>query len=534
MMKLELGIDEGKKNPLDRWKRIGKNQEEGAKTDIMKSRGSGILLHVTSLPSPYGIGDLGPEAYRFADFLAGAGQRFWEVLPLSPTLGVHGHSPYSSHSAFAGNPLLISPELLCREGLLTRAELEEAPAFPDRHLDYGKVVAFKEKLFSLAFERFQSRGRTWRGSWTAFCEQQASWLEDSALYTALKREIPSETWQDWPSELRDRKPGPLNKIRKKLALPLARERFLQYVFYRQWFSLKDYCRRKRIHLIGDLPIYVACDSADVWAHPELFTLGEDKKPLAVGGVPPDLFCKTGQLWGHPVYRWDVLKETGYAWWMERFRQGFRNYDFLRIDHFRGFAGYWEVPAGEKTAENGQWKKAPAEDFFRQLYKTFPCLPLFAEDLGMITPDVREIMNLYDIPGMRPLLFAFGESLPDHPCAPHNIPRNTIVYTGTHDLNTVRGWFNKEATPPDKERLFRYLGQHVRASGVHWAMIRLAMMSVAQLVVVPLQDILGLDEKSRMNRPGTVRGNWQWRFLPEHLTPAIHQQLREMTELYGRL
>jgi len=500
----------------------------------MKPRGSGILLQVTSLPSSYGIGDLGDGAYQFADFLAEAGQSFWQILPLSPTLAIHRHSPYSSFSAFAGNPLLISPEYLCRDGLLTRAELEAAPTFSTNRVDYEKAAAFKEQLFAVAFERFRSRGRGRVGSWIAFCEQQASWLEDYALFAVLKRELPQGTWHSWPPELRDRKPGTLNKIRKKLTIPIAREKFLQYVFCRQWFFLKEYCHQKRIHLIGDLPIYMAYDSADVWVHPELFALAEDKKPLAVGGVPPDLFSKTGQLWGNPVYRWDVLKETGYSWWIDRLRQGFQNYDFLRIDHFRGLVAYWEVPAGEKTAVNGQWKKVPAEDFFRQLYKTFPCLPILAEDLGTTSPDVREIMSRYEIPGMRPLLFAFGELLPDHPCAPHNIPRNTIVYTGTHDLNTVRGWFNKEATPPDKERLFRYLGHRVRASGVHWAMIRLAMMSVAQLVVVPLQDILGLDEKSRMNRPGTVRGNWQWRFLPEHLTPAIHQQLREMTELYGRL
>jgi len=500
----------------------------------MKQRGSGILLHVTSLPSSYGIGDLGDGAYQFADFLAEAGQSFWQILPLSPTLAIHRHSPYSSFSAFAGNPLLISPEYLCRDGLLTRAELEAAPTFSTNRVDYEKAAAFKEQLFAVAFERFRSRGRGRVGSWIAFCEQQASWLEDYALFAVLKREFPLGSWRNWPPELRERKPGALNKIRKKLAFPLAREKFLQYVFSRQWFSLKEYCRQKKIHLIGDLPIYVAYDSADVWANPELFALGEDREPLAVSGVPPDRFCKTGQLWGHPVYRWDILKETGYAWWMERFRQAFRNYDFLRIDHFRGFAGYWEVPAGERTAEKGQWKKAPAADFFRQLYRTFPCLPIIAEDLGKITPDVREIMKRYDIPGMRPLLFAFDESLPDQPFAPHNFSHDTVVYTGTHDLNTVRGWFQKEATAQDRKRLFRYLGHRVRAPEVHWAMVRLAMMSVAQLALFPLQDILGLDETARMNRPGTVPGNWQWRFLPEGLTPSIREQLRELTELYGRL
>lgn len=498
----------------------------------MIRRASGILLHVTSLPSPYGIGDLGTGAYRFVDFLAETGQSFWQVLPLSPTAAVHSHSPYSSFSAFAGNPLLISPELLCRDSLLTRTELETAPSFSSDRVDYGIVAAFKEQLFTLAFDRFRSGKR--RGDWTAFCEQQNFWLADYALFAALKREFPHGTWQSWPPELRDRKRGTLNKFRKKLALLIAREKFLQYLFYRQWFSLREYCRRKGIYLIGDLPIYVAHDSADVWAHPEIFALAADKNPQAVGGVPPDLFSKTGQLWGTPVYRWDVLKETGYAWWLDRLRHGFRNYDFLRIDHFVGLVSYWEVPAGEKTAVKGQWKKVPVEDFFRTLDRTFPCLPLIAEDLGATNADVREIMNRYEIPGMRPLLFAFGESLPVHSCAPHNVPQNVIVYTGTHDLNTVRGWFNKEATPQDKKRLFRYLGRRVPASEVHWAMIRLAMMSVAQWVIFPLQDILGLDEKARMNRPGTVRGNWQWRFQPEHLSPAIKQQLLELTGLYGRL
>jgi 4-alpha-glucanotransferase len=497
---------------------------------MINQRGSGILFHLTSLPSPYGIGDLGDEAFRFADLLADAGQSFWQILPLSPTSAVHGHSPYSSFSAFAGNPLLISPEGLYRDGLLTRVEIEASPAFPQKRVDYGKAAAFKESLFNLAFERFRGR----RKGWSDFCEQQASWLEDHALFVALKKELSQRTWQAWPPELRDRTPRRLNKTRKELAPAIAREKFLQYVFYRQWFSLKEYCNQKKIHIIGDLPIYVAYDSADVWAHPEIFTLAEDKKLLKVGGVPPDLFSKTGQLWGMPTYRWDVLKESGYAWWVDRLRQAFRNYDFLRIDHFRGLVSYWEVPAGEKTAIKGQWRKVPVEDLFRQLYKTFPCLPIIAEDLGATNPEVREIMNRYGIPGMRPLLFAFGESLSLHPCAPHNIPQNTVVYTGTHDLNPVRGWFEKEATPQDKERLFRYLGYQAPASELHWALVRLAMMSVAQLVILPLQDVIGLDEKSRMNRPGTSRGNWQWRLSPEQLPPSVFERLRDLTELYGRL
>jgi 4-alpha-glucanotransferase len=501
---------------------------------MMNTRGSGILLHVTSLPSPCGIGDLGPGACRFVDFLADAGQRFWEILPLSPTLGSYGHSPYSSFSAFAGNPLLISPELLCREGLLNRVELEEMPVFPGNVVDYGRAAACKEKLLSLAFERFRGRGRPWRGSWIDFTEQQASWLEDYALFAALKGEFPSGTWAMWPPELRDRKPAALSRMRRKLALPLAREKFVQYIFDRQWSSLREYCRQKGLQVIGDLPIYMAYDSADVWANPELFFLGKDKKPLAVGGVPPDLFCKTGQLWGNPVYRWDVLKESGYCWWKERFRQAFRNYDWLRIDHFRGFVAYWEVPAGAVTAESGQWKKAPADDFFRQLYSDFPCLPIIAEDLGEESAEVWKIMDRYDIPGMRPLLFAFGDSLPDHPCAPHNISENTVVYTGTHDLNTVRGWFCREATRQDRKRLYRYLGSRTSASRVPWDLIRLAMMSAARLAVFPLQDVLGLDETARMNRPGTVHGNWQWRVQQEDLGPPIVERLRELTEIYGRL
>jgi len=498
----------------------------------MKRRGSGVLLHITSLSSPYGVGDLGSSAYRFVDFLYEAKQSFWQVLPLNPTDLAYGSSPYSSVSAFAANTLLISPEILMNEGLLTIKDSEPLPFFPEGQVNYNLVASYKKKILNCAYKRFKEKRKNYY-EYEKFCEENSSWLEDFTLFVALKKHFNGRIWSRWPQEIRDRKPDYLQNLRDELQEEIEREKFFQYIFFKQWYSLKDYCNQRKIQLIGDIPIYVNYDSADVWANPGIFKLDEAKKPSSVAGVPPDYFSKTGQLWGNPLYRWDTLRQTGYKWWIQRIQHNLSLYDILRVDHFRGFVASWEVPAEERTAVNGRWIEAPARDFFNVLLKRFPYLPIIAEDLGVITSDVREIMREFGFPGMRVLLFAFGESPSRHPYAPHNYVRECVVYTGTHDNNTVRGWFEREATSKEKERLFCYLGRKVGKGDIHREFIRLAMVSVANVVIVPMQDILGLGEEARMNRPATTEGNWKWRLLPGQITPSIIQSLKEMTEIYGR-
>jgi 4-alpha-glucanotransferase len=497
----------------------------------MKRRGSGILLHVTSLPSPYGIGDLGPGAYRFVDFLTETKQSFWQILPLNPTDPAYGSSPYHSISAFASNPLLINPELMVADGLLTKSDVGTVPDYPKGRVAYPAAIAFKERLFHLAHERFKSKRDT--HDYERFCSDNSSWLDDFALFVALKTHFHGKVWTEWPQEVRDGQPEALDVLRGQLHERIELHRFLQYLFFQQWGSLKAYCNQRGIQIFGDIPIYVEHDGVDVWRNPEMFNLDSDKRPLVVAGVPPDYFSETGQLWGNPIYRWEALKDRGYAWWIQRVEHNLKLLDLIRIDHFRGLIGYWEVPVGEKNAINGRWVEAPGENLLNVLYKRFPHLPVVAEDLGVITPDVREIMHQFELPGMKVLVFAFGEDLPTNPYIPHNLPRNCVLYTGTHDNNTVRGWFEREATPEIKERLFRYLGREVPAEDIHWELIRLAMMSVANMVIFPMQDILGLGEEARMNRPATKEGNWRWQLLPDQLTPSVAERLLEMTERYGR-
>jgi 4-alpha-glucanotransferase len=497
----------------------------------MKRRCSGILLHISSLPSAYGIGDLGPEAYRWADFLAETEQGIWQILPLNPTDLVHGNSPYQSVSAFAGNPLLISPELMVRDGFLAQSDIENTPGYQAGPIDYPAVIAGKERMLRVAYERFKQREKT--DAYQRFCAENASWLDDFALFTALKEHFPGRPWTEWPQELRDRRPETLGSMKQELRDALERGTFLQYVFFEQWHALKAYCNRRGIQLFGDIPIYVIHESADVWTNPEVFALDDERRPTHVAGVPPDYFSETGQLWGNPVYRWEVLRERGYAWWIQRVEQNLKLFDLIRVDHFRGLVGYWVVPAGETNAVSGRWVEAPAEDLLNALVRRFAHLPIIAEDLGVITPDVREIMHRFNLPGMKVLLFAFGGDLPTNPYIPHNLPSNCVLYTGTHDNNTARGWFEREATPETRERLFRYLGREIPAEDIHRELIRLGMMSVANTLIIPMQDILGLGEEARMNRPATTEGNWRWRLLPEQLTPSLRDMLRGMTELYGR-
>ncbi len=498
----------------------------------MDNRGSGILLHITSLPSPFGIGDMGPQAYGFAEFLTETGQQYWQILPLNPTDLLHGNSPYHSSSAFAFNPLLVSPELLVQDGLLGEGSIQEPePGFPESHVDYARAAIRKEEILGRAYEAFQLQSE--KQGYEAFCRENAYWLDDYTVFLALKSQYGGRCWNEWPQDLRTRKPETLEWAKNEFHAFIAKAKWLQYIFFTQWVALKHHCNEKGIRIIGDIPIYVIYDSADVWAHPELFKLDEEMKPTVVAGVPPDYFSETGQYWGNPVYRWEVLKERGYDWWTDRIAHNIKLFDHVRIDHFRGFQAFWEIPASEENAVNGQWVDGPREDFFDHLTKTFPNLPVIAEDLGFITPDVWELMDRYHFPGMKVLLFAFGNDVATNPYAPHNHVKDCVVYTGTHDNNTVRGWFEQELTSEDRVRISSYIGRELESKDIHWELIRLAMMSVARSAIIPMQDILGLGEEGRMNRPATREGNWEWRLRSSQLTPEVSRKLQEMTEIYGR-
>ncbi len=495
----------------------------------MKRR-SGVLAHVTSLPSPYGIGDMGPGACAFADYLCGAGQRLWQVLPLNPTNAFHGDSPYSTISAFALNLLLLSPELLEREGLLSKGDVEVQTAFPEDRVDFRAVAEFKKKVHDAAFESFKSRPVE---GYEAFCGENESWLEDHALYAALKEHFEQKAWFQWPEGLKRREKGALDEWRGRLAEGIEREKVLQFLAHRQWAALRRYCNERDISLVGDVPIYVDYDSVDVWANPGIFKLNEDRRPAFVSGVPPDYFSRTGQLWGNPVYDWEALERSGFDWWVRRIERALGSFDIVRIDHFRGLVAYWEVPAEAKTAVSGKWAPVPAENFFSALQERFGELPVIAEDLGVITPDVREVMRRFGFAGMKVLLFAFGDDDPDHPYLPHTYEENCAAYTGTHDNNTVRGWFENEATKANRKRVFEYAGREVGADEIHIEFIRLLMESRADAVIFPLQDMLGLGQEARMNKPATCSGNWLWRILPEFLTGEAAEVIRSLSEKYGR-
>lgn len=499
---------------------------------MTKTRTSGILLHITSLPSRFGIGDLGPGAFRFADFLKKAKQSYWQILPLNPPASFN--SPYSSMSAFAGNTLLISPELLYRDGLLAKKDIKDAPAFPETAVDYRAVSACKSRVLNTACERFFSRPKP--SSYERFCRTNRSWLEDFAMFVALREHFPNRPWPDWPIRLRDRNKQTLKSLKSQLQDKVKRQKFLQYIFFKQWLSLKAHCRRLGIKIIGDVPMYVAYDSADVWANPQIFKLTKTKQPRVVSGVPPDDFSKTGQLWGTPVYAWDVLKRSRYRWWIDRIEHNLKLFDAVRLDHFCGFASYYEVPAGEKTAVKGKWVPGPREHFFNALIKRRAHLPLIAEDLGIITPKVIKLRDRFGLAGTKVLLFAFADPSRRgaNPHLPHTFVRNCVVYTGTHDTNTARGWFESQAKRKEKQRLFACLGRKVSARQIHWELIRLAMASVGNVVIVPLQDVLGLRGQARMNRPGTAHGNWRWRFTWPQLKPSAIKKLAEMTKTYTRV
>lgn len=499
----------------------------------MDKRGSGILLHITSLPSSYGIGDLGESAYRFADFLYESKQTFWQVLPLTPTSHVFGNSPYSSFSAFAGNKAIISPDLLVRDGLISKEDLDPKPAYPDDFCDYEHVVPYKEKILHNAYRHFKQTKKKHSGLYD-FCEEHKHWLDDFATFVVLKSHFKGQPWYEWPDDLKNRDPVRLRATQTHFKDEIEYEKFLQYRFYKQWFDLKQYCNERYIHIIGDIPIYVNYDSADLWSHSDLFKLDEDKRLTSVAGVPPDYFSATGQLWGNPIYRWDVMQENGYSWWLDRMSHNMSLFDIVKIDHFRGFIQYWEVPAGSQNAVNGAWADVPFEDFFKTLKKRFYKLPILAEDLGTITPDVKEVLYRMQFMCMKVLMFAFGDDFPHSPYLPHRFGANYIVYTGTHDNNTLLGWLDNELSSEQKEKVMKYIGRDVPQDDIHWEFIRLAMMSVANISIFPMQDILGYGADARMNIPSTGEHNWKWRMTADCLTGELARKLAEMTETYERI
>jgi 4-alpha-glucanotransferase len=494
-------------------------------------RTSGVLFPILCLPSGFGIGDLGPYSYRLADYLYSAGQRVWQILPLNPTSSTYQHSPYHSASSFACNPLLISPERLAAEGFLDWGELP-APESPEGRINYAAVACMKQRLLDKACARFKQRLPS--DGYTQFCAESSAWLDDYALFTALSERYRDTVWNRWPAEIQQRRPEVLTRLRSELGDVLEDIKIAQYLFYQQWNRLRTCFREKGIRIFGDLPIYVPLHSADVWAHPHLFRLDETGRPLALSGVPPDYFSTHGQLWGHPVYRWETHRETRYEWWVRRFARILSLYDYVRIDHFRGLVAYWEVPADEPTAASGRWVQAPAEDFFKELRQHFACLPVIAEDLGVITADVSETMQRQGFPGMRVLMFGFANEPAGNVNAIHNIPEDCVVFTGTHDNNTVRGWFEIEASSFEKRRLELVLGREPALDELHWDMIRLAMMSQARMCIIPVQDLLGLGSEARINCPGKYEGNWLWRMSPGQFAALPQKRLRDLTEAVGRL
>ena len=496
-------------------------------TERRTNRSSGILLHPTSLPGPFGIGDLGTAAYAWIDTLARARQTWWQILPLVPTGA--GNSPYQSFSAFAGNPDLISPELLVREGLIRQEELAGF-SLPEGRADYAAASSFKSGVLRRAWERFAAEGKRLRGEFETFRGSHRAWLDDYALFTALKEARGGESWAAWPRELlRGDGPSPaLQAARQELGDSIGRHQFVQFLFFRQWNALREYARSRSVRLAGDVPIFVSFDSADVWANPRLFLLDSSHRPRVVAGVPPDYFSPTGQLWGNPLYDWDALRQSGYAWWIARLRGALELADVVRLDHFRGFCAAWHVPAEEPTAVRGRWVPGPGADLFERLQHALGGLPFIAEDLGEITPDVYELRDRFRLRGMKVLQFAFDN--PTNPFLPHNYPESCVAYTGTHDNDTSRGWYNALS---DHQRWFvgRYLGKG--GQDIAWDLMRLAWGSVADSVVAPAQDVLDLGTEARMNTPGRPEGNWRWRMLPGQFNDHVVGRLADLTEVYGR-
>jgi 4-alpha-glucanotransferase len=492
-------------------------------------RSCGVLLHPTCLPGPYGIGDLGPAAHTYLEWLARAGARWWQVLPLSPA--GPGWSPYAATSTFAGNTALVSPELLIQDGLLEPSDLADMPQLSPFKVEYERVVPWKGSLLQKAFQRFSKKpGAKIESAFAAFREESAWWLSEYSAFAALKRAYRGAPWYDWPEDLALHRSEPLAAWVGRHRRELLFEEFSQFLFFSQWRALREKARSLGISILGDVPIYVAGDSAEVWANRPLFQLDARGRALFVAGVPPDYFSETGQLWGNPLYDWDALEATGYAWWIARLRATLELVDAVRVDHFRGFAAYWEVPAGQKTAVIGRWVPGPGRRLFDAIRAALGDLPLVAEDLGVITEDVIALRDGLGLPGMAVLQFAFSPS-PRSTMVPYLLRRNVVVYTGTHDNNTTLGWYLGDAPPQEKDFVRRYLGTD--GHEIHWDMIRLALSTVADLAIVPHQDIAGLGGDCRMNTPATAKGNWQFRLTDWMLSEALRDRLAGLAWVYGR-
>jgi len=494
-------------------------------------KGSGVLLHPTSLPGSYGIGDLGEEAYKFVDFLANSGQKYWQILPLNPP--GFGESPYQSFSAFAGNPLLISPDKLVSEELLTIRDIENIPRHSKNKVEFEKVRNYKDKLFRTAFKRFEPDKST---MYRNFERNNSIWLENYSLFMALKNHFQGSIWNRWPKLVVERDEETLRRYRDLLHDEIEYQKFLQFKFLSQWLELKEYTNLKEIKIIGDIPIFVSYDSADVWANPHLFRLDESQNPISVAGVPPDYFSKTGQLWGNPHYDWARMEQDRYKWWGQRFITILRLVDFVRLDHFRGFEAYWEIPFGEETAVNGRWVKGPGKNFFAALEENLGKMPVIAEDLGIITEEVEQLKNKFGFPGMKILQFILEDTTQEF-TLPLNFEYNSVVYTGTHDNDTILGWFKKHCQEKTEVQrmLEKNLGIFPRMSEdeVCWRFIEIALESASILAIIPLQDILGLDSSARMNYPGTLGNNWDWRFKEGDLTQEIETRLAQLVRIYNR-
>ncbi len=496
-------------------------------------RSAGVLLHISSLPGKYGTGDFGPEAYRFVKLLKRAGQRYWQLLPLNPIEESKGFSPYSPLSVFAGNTLFINPEQLVRQKYLKDLPDIE-PVKSTGKARYPRAAEIKKALIEEAFAYFREHGnKRMHEEFQHFCEKETFWLDDYTLFVSLKRKL-QKPWFQWPAELRDRDPEALANASMEFEYETARDRYAQFLFMKQWKALKTYCKENGIKIIGDIPIYTSHDSADVWANPQYWKLDRKKQIARIAGVPPDYFNDKGQLWNMPVYDWSVLKKEKYHWWMQRLRKNLELFDMVRLDHFRGFSDYWEVKGGAADAINGKWMKGPACDFFDTVKKIFPDMPFIAEDLGDVNQAVYDLRDHYNLPGMRILQFAFGKNMSRSVFIPHNYTENSVVYTGTHDNNTVKGWYKNELGRKGKKNLNSYLGRKITRKNCHKALIREAYKSVARLAIIPMQDILGLGIIDRMNFPSTENGNWLWRLKKEQFKKSFVKQLYNWAKVYGRL